>query len=149
MYGVPTFLTMESRTYNAGNLRGGGTWEWLGCPHSEMRKFAKIHGRKHRRRLQWSLYMEKRKLGATHSLNVILQNSRYRFGMLNVLLCNQGQIRDRISVIGDEIIKRVSIILRNFIRRDCRHDWEDCSGHSQKRKETVARVARTNDSSTT
>ena len=74
----------------------------------------------------------------THSLDMVLQDTRYCFGMFDILLCDQCQIRDGVSVVGDEVIKRVSIILRNLIGWYCRHDWEDCSEHSQKRKETTA-----------
>jgi len=59
---------------------------------------------------------------------MILQNSRNCFSVLYVLLRYQSEGRDLISVIGDEVLKRIPIIICDLLRRQAgRHGGKESS----------------------
>jgi hypothetical protein len=57
----------------------------------------------------------KKETQETYSVNVVLQNSRDGFSMLNVLLCDQGQVGDLVSVVGHKVFQRTLVVFGDLI----------------------------------
>ena len=89
MYGEPTFLTIESRTYNAGSLRAGGAWARLAELKIEIKQ--------------------------AYPSDVVLDDSRDGFCVLNIFFGDHGQVADLISVVVDEILERSFVVFCDFI----------------------------------
>jgi hypothetical protein len=47
---------------------------------------------------------------------MIFEDSSNRLGVLDVFLCNDGQIGDLVPIIGDEVFKRIFVVISDLIR---------------------------------
>jgi len=111
VYGEPTFFAIESKTYKAGSFRAGGAYERVSLV------------------VAWNVgHLISSKM--TYSIDMVLENTGDGLSMLDILLCNQSQIGDLISVIGHKILQRALVVFSDLIRWEARHDEnrEDCSG---------------------
>lgn len=65
----------------------------------------------------------------TYSIDMVLKNTGDGFGMLDILLCDQGQVGYLISVIAHKILQRTLVVLGDLI------GWK--AGHDEKREARV------------
>ena len=120
MYGLPTFLTIESSTYRAGSFRVGAVYmacqSGMSFTGAEMFVVFCIS-----RSIVDKVMAEK---GGPHLSDVHLQGLGQGLCMFDVLFRDDGQVADLVTIVNLKVVQAVFKVSRYFFRSRRRHDGQ-------------------------